>query len=177
MRAERERQERFIDLVQEHQGAILKIAALYARSPEDREDLSQEIVLQLWRSFDAFRGEASFSTFLYRVALNTALMGLRRRYRRREVDASLVLDEVAAPPREDRDEDVERLHGAIRQLAPLDRAIVLLYLEERTYEEIAAITGLSKGNVSVRLVRVRDRLRRLMGLTEGQKEETPCPTK
>lgn len=177
MRAERERQERFLDLVQAHQGAIRKVAATYARSPQDREDLFQEIVLQLWRSCDSFRGDAAFSTFLYRVALNTALMSLRRRYRRPEVDAGAALDQFATPPTAERDEDVERLYGAIRQLGALDRAIVLLHLEERGYDEIAAITGLSKGNVSVRLVRVRERLRRLMGITEDEKRGTPCPTK
>jgi len=176
---EPERQARFVDLVHAHQGAIRKVAALYARDPADREDLFQEIVLQLWRSFESFRGDAAFSTFLYRVALNTALMRLRRAYRRPEIEAGRALDDLPVPvPAPERgDEEVERLYAAIRQLGPLDRAIVLLVLEERSYEEIAAVTGLTRGNVSVRIVRIRERLRRLMGVAENGKDARPCSTR
>jgi RNA polymerase sigma-70 factor, ECF subfamily len=179
MRQEPERQARFVDLVHAHQGAIRKVAALYARDAADREDLFQEVVLQLWRSFDSFRGDAAFSTFLYRVALNTALMRLRRAYRRPDVEAGRALDEVpaAAPAPGHDDDDVERLYAAIRRLAALDRAIVLLVLEERSYEEIAAVTGLTRGNVSVRIVRIKERLRRLMGVAENGKDAKPCSTR
>ena len=163
MRTDPERQSRFLDLVQTHQGVIRKVAALYARDRADREDLFQEIVVQLWTSFESFRGDAAFSTFLYRVALNTALMRLRRAYRQPAVDAGRAIDDLPAPEARRHDEDVERLYGAIRQLGPVDRAIVLLVLEERSYEDIASVTGLSAGNVSVRLVRAKERLRRLMG--------------
>jgi RNA polymerase sigma-70 factor (ECF subfamily) len=163
MRTDPERQAHFLDLVQAHQGVIRKVAALYARDRADREDLFQEILVQLWTSFGTFRGDAAFSTFLYRVALNTALMRLRRAYRQPAVDAARVIDDIAAPEARRHDEDIERLYGAIRQLGPIDRAIVLLVLEERSYEEIASVTGLSAGNVSVRLVRAKERLRRLMG--------------
>jgi RNA polymerase sigma-70 factor (ECF subfamily) len=158
-----ERQARFVALVQTHQGVIRKVAALYARDWADREDLFQEIVVQLWQSFDRFRGEAAFSTFLYRVALNTALMRLRRAYRQPAVDASRSADDLATPERRGHDDDVEHLYAAIRLLGPIDRAVVMLVLEERSYEEIASVTGLTAGNVSVRLVRAKDRLRRLMG--------------
>jgi RNA polymerase sigma-70 factor (ECF subfamily) len=163
MRKESERQARFLDLVQSHQGVIRKVAALYARDHADREDLFQEIVVQLWKSFEAFRGDAAFSTFLYRVALNTALMRLRRAYRQPPVDAGRAVDEIPAPDARRHDEDIEHLYDAIRQLGPIDRAIVLLVLEERSYEDIASVTGLSAGNVSVRLVRAKERLRQLMG--------------
>jgi len=162
MRTDAERQGRFIELVRTHQGMMHKVTALYARDPADREDLFQEITVQLWQSFDRFRGDAAFSTFLYRVALNTAVMRLRRAYRRPVVDTGRSADEIAAPDTRSHDEDVGNLYAAIRQLGPIDRAIVMLVLEERSYEEIAAITGLTAGNVSVRLVRAKDRLRRLM---------------
>jgi RNA polymerase sigma-70 factor (ECF subfamily) len=177
MRSDPERQGRFVDLVRSHQGAIRKVAALYAKDSADRDDLFQEITLQLWRSFDSFRGDSAFSTFLFRVALNTALMRLRHAYRRPEIESGRTVDDVAAPARPRNDEDVERLYEAVRQLGPVDRAIVLLLLEERSYDEIAAVTGLSAGNVSVRLVRCKERLRRLMGAGERQKEGTPCSTK
>ena len=177
MRQEPERQARFVELVHAHQGAIRKVAALYARDHADREDLFQEIVLQLWRSFDSFRGDAAFSTFLYRVALNTALMRLRRAYRRPEVALEHPPEELAAPEPSCAAGDVERLYAAIRQLSPVDRAIVMLVLDERSYEEIAAVAGLTRANVSVRIVRAKDRLRRLMGVAENAKESKPCPTR
>lgn len=178
MRQDPRQQARFVELARAHQGAIRKVAALYARDPADREDLFQEILLQLWRSFDSFRGDAAFSTFLYRVALNTALMRLRRSYRRPEVEAGRALDELPAPaPASGHDDDVERLYAAIRQLPTLDRAIVLLVLDERGHDEIAAVTGLTRGHVGVRVVRIKERLRRLMGVAANGKDAKPCSTR
>jgi len=175
-----EQQARFLERIQAHQGAIRKVAALYAHDAADREDLFQEITLQLWRSFGSFRGESAFSTFLYRVALNTALLRVRRASRRPEAETGRELDEVAGPeaPSNDpeRDEEVERLYAAIRQLPPIDRAVALLVLEEKKHEEIAAVTGLSVGNVSVRLFRAKERLRRLLNAPDHAKEGTPCST-
>lgn len=168
-----ERQSHFVDLVAVHQGAIRKMVAIYARTPADREDLFQEILLQLWRSFGAFRGESAFATFLYRVALNTALMGRRRAHRRPAPRTeTTIVDATPAVPRRDDEEDVERLYAAIRQLRPIDRAIVLLMLEDKSHAEIAAVTGLSVGNVGVRLVRAKERLRRLLGAPAAVTKET-----
>ena len=177
MRTDPERQARFVDLVAAHQGALRKVAALYAHDAADREDLLQEITLQLWRCFDSFRGEAAFSTFLYRVALNTALMRLRKSYRRPPIASGRAVEELPAPAATRDDEEVERLYAAIRQLGPIDRAIVALVLEGRSYDEIAAVTGLSAGNVGVRLVRGKERLRRLLGAEPTSRKGTPCSTK
>jgi len=177
MPVDRQRQDRFVDLVAAHQGAIRKVAAVYARDPGDREDLVQEIALQLWRSFDRFRGDAAFSTFLYRVALNTALMRVRRSRRRPEVAAGDLVEDVAARTQTRDEEDVERLYGAIRRLGEIDRAIVLLVLEERSHDEIAAVTGLSVGAVGVRMVRCKDKLRRLLGVGGGTREDAACSTR
>jgi len=174
MPTDQERHARFVDLVEAHQGAIRKVAAVYANGPADREDLVQEIVLQLWRAFDSFRGESAFSTFLYRVALNTALMRRRRASRRPGLETGHALEQAAAPEPARHDEDVERLHDAIRQLGPVDCAIVLLVLEERRYEEIAAVTGLTPGNVSIRLVRAKERLRRLLGVADPRRKDVTC---
>lgn len=176
MRTDFERQARFVTLVEAHQGAIRKIAAIYAHDRQDREDLLQEIALQLWRSFDSFRGEAAFSTFLYRVALNTALMHQRRSPRRTSgVEAK---DEDAVSPAVTRDdEDVERLYAAIRELGAIDRTIVLLVLEGRSYGEIATVTGLTEGNVGVRLLRSKERLSRLLGKGSNLPKGNPCSTK
>jgi RNA polymerase sigma-70 factor (ECF subfamily) len=171
------RQARFLGLLETHQGAIRKVAALYGRNRADREDLFQEIALQLWRSFDSFRGDSAFSTFLYRVALNTALLRARGAQRRPRIDADAALEEVESPAGRGGEAEVERLYAAIRELQAIDRAIVLLVLEERSHEEIAAVTGLTAGNVSVRLSRCKERLRRLLGTTESAHGGSPCSTR
>jgi len=150
----------FLELIDKHQGILHRICSAYTHTEEDRRDLFQDMLLQLWRSFATFRGQSSFTTWAYRVALNTALLFRRKAARRPDLSqgseeeiGSLSIE--AAPPQE----GVEMLRQCIRELPPLDRAIVLLHLEERTYEEIAEITGLSRSNVSVRLVRLKGRLR------------------
>jgi len=156
---ETERQ-RFLELIENHQGILHRICSVYASQEQDRQDLFQDMVLQLWRSYPAFRAEASFTTWMYRVALNTAL--LQRRTASRRPDLSRGGDElINRLPVESTtpDEGAALLRLCIQELPTLDRAIVLLHLEERSYDEIAEITGLSRSNVSVRLVRLKERLR------------------
>jgi RNA polymerase sigma-70 factor (ECF subfamily) len=150
---------RFLDLVHRHQRIVGHVCALYARTPDERDDLYQEIVLQLWRSFPGFRGDAKFSTWMYRVALNTALLSRRRGARRIETTTEVDLADAPATAPDRDDDDLRALYAAIRSLPPLDRAIVLLYLEQHTHDEIAAITGLEPKNVGVRIVRIKQRLR------------------
>ena len=162
------RQQSFLDEVRPHQGMLRRIAAAYADSFEDRRDLLQEMLLQLWRSYPGYRGDAKFSTWMYRVALNTALLGWRRRSRRPEGRLSAddrVLDNL--PGIDPDDEAVRALYTAIRALPGVDRAIVALWLEGHSYREIAAITGLRRSNVSVRLVRLKEKLR---ASVEGEPE-------
>jgi RNA polymerase sigma-70 factor (ECF subfamily) len=161
--ARRGEQERFLDLVHEHQGIVRRVCSLYAATSEDRDDLYQEIVLQLWRAYPGFRGDAKFSTWMYRVALNTALLSRRRGDRRVRTTNDLDLaDAPAVEPGRD-DDDLRALYAAIRTLPTLDRAIVLLYLEQHTHDEIAEITGLEPKNVGVRIVRIKKRLRDRFG--------------
>lgn len=168
------RQQRFLDMLLEHQRIVHKVCALYAAGAQDREDLQQEIVLALWRSIPSFRGEARVTTWMYRVALNVALLRRRRRDVRREV---AIEEEPPARPGldEEGDEGARLLHECIRELPEVDRAIVLLHLEKHSYEEIAALTGLTRSNVSVRIVRLKDRLRERLVARGYQREETPCP--
>ena len=143
---------------------IYKICNLYA-SQEDREDLKQEIIYQLWKSYPAYRGDSRFQTWMYRIALNTAMLGLRAR--------KLKYSSLSDHKLEIRDEHSEQieeenrigqLYRHISKLKDLDKTIVFLYLEECSYAEIAEITGLSIKNVSVRLVRIREKLRKLFNL-------------
>lgn len=168
------RQEAFLDLLLEHQGILHKVSALYAADAQDREDLRQEVVLALWRAWPAFRGEAKVSTWMYRVALNVALLRARRRGARREV--GIEEEPLARPGRdEDADEGLRLLQACIRELPEVDRAIVLLHLEKHSYDEIAALTGLTRSNVSVRLVRLKARLRERLLARGYRTEEQPCP--
>jgi RNA polymerase sigma-70 factor (ECF subfamily) len=147
----------FLELIQKHQRIIHKICFIYCKSGSDREDLQQEIVLQLWLSFPSFQGKASFSTWMYRVALNTAINQTRK--------PGLLFDsssssELAYDPSESYQlsEEIQILYKAISRLKKIEKAIILLWLEEKSYEEIAEMIGISVKYVSVKLVRIKTRL-------------------
>lgn len=168
---ERERCREFVDLIYEHQLILRRLSSVYAAKPADREDLYQEMVMQAWRSYASYEGRSKFSTWLYRVALNTALLRRRKDSARREfVSASDEPSDVAIFRDSAAEEDVELLYSCIHELPKVDRAIILLRLERHTYDEIAHITGLSRSNVSVRLVRIKEKLRTLL-LVRGYREE------
>jgi RNA polymerase sigma-70 factor (ECF subfamily) len=156
----------FVEMVHQHIRIIYKICNLYAAAG-DREDLKQEIIYQLWKSFPSFRGESSFQSWMYRVSLNTAMLGLRAR----KVEYTRITDRETKIPDEeemdlDRENRIHRLYRQISKLNDLDKSLIFLYLEKCSYEEISGITGLSKGNVSVRLVRIREKLRHLYNLKD-----------
>ena len=149
-------------------GVALKVARAYTLTAEEREDLAQEILLQLWRSLPQFEGRASASTWAYRVALNTALGWHRKEGRRRARQQPLLEPEtlpVAGLDSADQlhqREVVERLYAAIRQLPKAEAALVLLYLDDLSYREIAEVLGISESNVGVKLSRARKALGELM---------------
>lgn len=139
-----------------HRGILVHVARGFADNA-DRDDLLQDMLLAIWHAIPAFRGDASPSTFIYRVAQNTALTWQRRQRRH---PAGEEFDEAAhaAPPFSPKAERTEALYRAIRQLPELDRSLVLLYLDGKPYREMADILGLSESNVGVRLNRLRSRL-------------------
>lgn len=147
----------FLELIHRHQSIIHKICIVYSKNRADREDLQQEIILQLWKSFPSFREDAAFSTWMYRVALNTAISQTKKG--RFFIDSNLS-PEIPYDPSESYalSEEVQILYKAISRLKKIEKAIILLWLEERSYEEIADSIGISVKNVSVRLVRIRTRL-------------------
>lgn len=162
----------FVDLIYEHQGILRRICFIYASLQQDREDLYQEILLQSWRSFASFNGRSKFSTWLYRVALNTALLRRRREPGKLAITCDLEnsVDVAVAQDRSEEGAEIALLHRCIQELSPLNRAIILFHLEKRTYEEIAEITGLSRSAVSVRLVRIKKELRKLL-IAKGYHED------
>ncbi len=154
--------------LQEQGGSVLKIARAYTLTAEDCQDLAQEILLQVWRSLPQFQGRASAGTWFYRVALNTALGWHRKEHRRRvhqEIFLAVENVPVGAPDSSEQlaqREVVERLYTAIRQLPKADAALVLLYLEDLSYREMAEVLGISESNVGVKLNRAKKALGDLM---------------
>jgi RNA polymerase sigma-70 factor (ECF subfamily) len=146
-------------MIYTHMGIIYKICKLYAEG-EDQEDLKQEIIYQLWRSYPTYRGDSKFQSWMYRVALNTALLGLRAR-KVKYTELSGQEFRIPEDPYETMENEarVTQLYREIYKLKDLDKTIIFLYLEQCSYEEISEITGISKKNVSVRLTRIREKLR------------------
>jgi RNA polymerase sigma-70 factor, ECF subfamily len=152
----------------EYSGAVLKVARAYTLTAEDCQDLAQEILLQVWRSLPQFQGRASASTWVYRVALNTALGWHRKEGRRRARQQPLLEPEdlpvtgLNSAEQLQQREVVERLYAAIRQLPKADAALVLLYLEDLSYRAMAEVLGISESNVGVKLNRAKKALGELM---------------
>jgi RNA polymerase sigma-70 factor (ECF subfamily) len=153
----------FLGWLDRHGSIVLKVARAYTRTGADCQDLAQDILLQLWRSSARFEGRASEATWVYRVALNTALGWHRKETRRRARQRPLL--DVPGPDSGQgpvRREAVERLYAAIHQLAPPDVALVLLYLDDLSYRQMAEVLGTSEGNVGVRLNRAKKALAELL---------------
>jgi RNA polymerase sigma-70 factor (ECF subfamily) len=147
-----------LELINANIGIAHKVCNAYFRDPADREDALQEMMYQLWKSYKSFSGASKFSTWMYSVCLRTVLTYRRKNKSARREPLSESHRQIADTSDKNREEMIVHLLNAIGTLPPLNRAIVLLYLEDLSYEEISEITGLSKSNVSVRLVRIKKEL-------------------
>lgn len=149
---------KFVQLIQKHQNIIHKICHFYCYNEEDKHDLYQEITLQLWRSYPTFQGKSAFVTWMYRVALNTAITKTSKKPVFVDIENQSL--QILSDQEEtlERDEELRILYLAIGKLGKVERAIILLWLEDKRYDEIAEITGLSVKNISVKLVRIRKKL-------------------
>jgi RNA polymerase sigma factor (sigma-70 family) len=158
-----EAEKEFEKRISEHKALLYKICYLYAGTDADRQDLFQEIVIQLWTAYPNYKGNAQFSTWMYRVAINTAITGLRKK---KNVIASYgntgafehLSDESTAGIDEER---LQQLYKAIEQLNEVEKAIVMLYMEDRPYSEMEDILGISQGNLRVKMNRIKEKLRQL----------------
>jgi RNA polymerase sigma-70 factor (ECF subfamily) len=154
-------EKQFLQLIHDHQGIVYKVSALYRDGKEDREDLFQEIVYQLWKSYPAFGGASKVSTWIYRIALNTAITVYRKP--RLKVTHYPDLPAHLHPLQEDNvSANEEQLFEALRNLSDSEKAIIALYLEELSYREMAAVTGLSETNIGVRLNRIKNKLKEII---------------
>ena len=164
MTATDDRHEAFSALLQRHRGIVFKVANTYARLAEDRDDLAQEIAARLWHAYPKYDPARSFSTWMYRVALNVAISHVREQTVRGRHDA-VPLDEGIHDLADgdgvdhERDQHIRLLQGFIQRQPPLERALLLLYLEDRPQREIAEILGITESNVSTRIGRLKQRIR------------------
>lgn len=154
----------FLQIIKRNQGIIHKVCNIYCDDQDDRNDLFQEIVAQLWKSFPSFREESKFSTWMYRVALNTAITSFKKTKRRPDQNRLTyenfqVKDENYDTETED---EIKNLHRAVAQLTGVEKSIVLLFLENKKYEEIAEITGITQNYVRVKMNRIKKKLKKFM---------------
>ncbi|MFN4285813.1 MAG: RNA polymerase sigma factor [Lacibacter sp.] len=157
----KEQEQEFIALMQQHQALLYKICRVYVTHEADREDLYQEMVIQLWKSYSGFRGDSKFSTWMYRIALNTAISSLRKKSRKISISYPETIPRIAEEGKDNSyEEQINTLYAAIAQLTELERAVVTLYLEDKSYEEMEEILGFSKGALRVKMNRIKQKLRK-----------------
>lgn len=154
------KEEEFIRVIKENEGIIFKITTMYTDHRDDQKDLYQDVVYQLWKSFDSFREESKISTWMYRIALNTALTRLKKSKR---MGNSVSIDRVVMQQTENYNPDFEEklkvLYAHIKQLNVLEKGLMLLLLEGKKYDEISEITGLSATNVGTKISRIKQKLK------------------
>ncbi|WP_374329142.1 RNA polymerase sigma factor [Soonwooa sp.] len=157
------KQKEFSQLIKGNQGLIIKVSRLYTNSLEDEQDLFQEIVLQLWRSYDSFKGNSKISTWMYRVALNTAITLFRKK---KKSPLTSELDEVHFEYEQEQDDEkqaqISLLYKVIKLLPNVERAIVMMYLDDVSYKEIAETLGITEVNARVKMNRLKKTLKELM---------------
>ena len=157
-------EQQFEERIREHEQLLHKVCRMYAYTDADHKDLFQDIVVQLWQAYPKFKGEAKFSTWLYRVSINTAISG-----RRKKKDFVTSYDPSNLPSHHSHEEAADRedegrlqtLYKAIEHLNKVEKAIVMLYIDDRSYEEMQDILGISVGTLRVKMNRIREKLRNL----------------
>ena len=150
----------FVHSIKENEGIIYKIVKIYADTIEDQKDLYQEIVYQLWKSYGSFKGDSKISTWIYRIALNTSLAQLKKQKNHKNqvvFDPAFLngIDQMESLM----EERIDRLYKTIKQLNVVERGVILLYLESKSHEEIADITGFTISNVGTRISRIKQKLK------------------
>ena len=154
----------FIAMLRQYERVIYKVCSFYVSDEFPMADLYQEVVCNLWISFPKFRNESAVSTWIYRIALNTCITGMRKDIRRVKGSVPVVMLAESLPAPESMEENIREMYRLIAQLKTLEKAVVLLYLEEKSYQEIADITGLTVSNVATKLKRAKEKLIQMSNL-------------
>lgn len=155
---------KFVTELQDNQNIVHKVCTLYTNDRDSHNDLFQEITIQLWKAYPKFRGEAKFSTWMYRVALNTAITLYRKNKKRLDtVDYESVIFKIKANEYDDTEEvQLKLMYKAVKQLGDVDKALVFLYLEDKNYTEIADTLGITEVNARVKMNRIKTKLRTIL---------------
>ena len=154
-------EQEFLSVIREYERVIYKVCYLYTTPNATLNDLYQDVVLNLWRAYPKFRRECKVSTWIYRIALNTCISFIRKEKNMPEIVALTREADWMTEEKDELTEMLRQLYRMINQLGQLDKSIVLLYLEEKSYEEIAEITGLTITNVATKISRIKDKLRKM----------------
>lgn len=152
-------EELFLEILEEHQAIIHKVCRMYRDTKEDQEDLFQEIVLQLWKSFPKFRNDAKVSTWMYRIALNTAMTTFRKNRVALEFTGTIPNEPDPGPVLS---ENEERMFEALRKLSEAERALVALFFDGYSHHEIGELLGITENNVGVKISRIKDKLKNIL---------------
>lgn len=160
----KEREHNFVLLLEEHQNIVHKVCRLYTNNKDAHNDLFQEITIQLWKSFDKFRGDSKFSTWMYRVALNTAITLYRKSKRKiKTQDIEPVQFKIKETAYDNTEElQLKSMYSAIKQLNDIEKALVFLYLEDKNYRDISETLGISEVNARVKMNRLKTKLKTML---------------
>ncbi|MDA6068179.1 RNA polymerase sigma factor [Flavobacterium sp. AC] len=159
----KEKEQEFLDRIQSHKGILYKVSKMYMDNHNDQQDLFQEIVCQLWKSYDSFRNESQFSTWMYRVAVNTAIIFLKKE--KRKVDKYEIASENIKDDEGDshiKESQIDHFYKAVQKLEKIDKAIIFYQLEGFSHKEIGDNLGISEGNARVKLNRAKEKLKEII---------------
>lgn len=159
----REKEQEFLNRIESHKGILYKVSKMYMDNSDDQQDLFQEIVCQLWKSYESFRNESQFSTWMYRVAVNTAIVFLKKE--KRKVDKYEILSENVKDDEGDshiKESQLDHFYKAVQKLEKIDRAIIFYQLEGFSHKEIGENLGISEGNARVKLNRAKEKLKEII---------------
>ena len=159
-----EKQKEFLHQLSENQGIIHKICRIYTDNIHDHEDLFQEIVIQTWKSYSDYRGDSKFSTWIYKIGLNTALALFKKKnHKNEELHENLTHFKIYDDnSHEEKDAQIQAMYDAIHLLSDVEKALIMMFLEDKPYKEISEILGITEGNARVKMNRAKEKLRNLI---------------
>ncbi|QQT26461.1 RNA polymerase sigma factor [Sphingobacterium spiritivorum] len=159
----KERESEFLTLIEKNKGIIYKVARMYMDDPDDRSDLSQEIIFQLWKSFDSFKNASQFSTWMYKVAINTALVYFKKDKRKQDrIPLETYHDIADEQDHEQKEEQLAIFYKAVQELNQVEKALIFLFLEGQSHRDIADNLGISEVNARVKLNRTKEKIQQII---------------
>lgn len=161
---DKELEHSFVTELERNQNIVHKVCRLYTSAPDEHNDLFQEITIQLWKAYPKFRGEAKFSTWMYRVALNTAITLYRKSKKNLPTQSyeNILINLKASEYNDDEEQQLKLMYDAIKQLSDVEKALIFLYLEDKNYKEISDTLGITEVNARVKMNRIKSKLRTIL---------------